>query len=259
MRPPPLLPLSTPLPLRPLQGILPPIMRLINPLLFFLLLLLCHAAPLQAGEPPAGLPSSVEEVGFSARLGPVPEAIRKKMIPATWREGCPVPVEKLAYVELPYWGFDEAVHQGALIVHQDVALEVIDIFAELFEARFPMESVRIIEEFNGDDMASMQANNTSAFNCRTISGTSRLSRHSWGLAIDINPLLNPYVKGKRVSPPEGKPHADPETRDRRPQPGYVLEGELCHQSFVSRGWEWGGAWTDRKDYQHFEKHLNNAN
>lgn len=229
-------------------------MRLITPLLIVLLLALFRAAPLHAGEPPV-----THEGGFSSRLGPVPDDIRTSMIPATWREGCPLPVEKLAYVEVTYWGFDEAVHQGALIVHQDVALEVIDIFAELFEARFPLESVRIIEEFNGDDMASMQANNTSAFNCRTISGTSRLSWHSWGLAIDINPLLNPYVKGNRVSPPEGKAHADPETRDKRPQPGYVLDGELCHQAFVSRGWEWGGAWTDRKDYQHFEKRLHNAN
>lgn len=248
------LPLPKLLPVRSLQGILRPIMRLITPLFIVMLLPLLQASPPHAGGTPA-----TREDSFVSRFGPVPESVRANMIPATWREGCPVPVEQLAYVELRHWGFDGAVHRGALIVHQDVALEVIDIFAELFEARFPLESVRIIEEFNGEDMASMQANNTSAFNCRTISGTSRLSWHSWGLAIDINPLLNPYVKGSRVSPPEGKPHADPETRDRHPQPGYVLEGELCHQAFVNRGWEWGGAWTDRKDYQHFEKRPHNAN
>ncbi len=257
MHPP--LPVPTPLPIRTLPGILTYTMPAITLLLFAMLLPLCWDSPLHAGEPPAGEPAVTAVEGFAARLGPVPESVRASMNPATWREGCPLPVEKLAYVELRHWGFDGAVHQGALIVHQDVALEIIDIFAALFEARFPLESVRIIEEFGGNDMASMRANNTSAFNCRKISGTNTLSMHSWGLAIDINPLLNPYVRGVHVSPPEGKPHANAETRDKHPQPGYVLEGELCHQAFVGRGWEWGGAWTDRKDYQHFEKHLFNAN
>ncbi len=190
---------------------------------------------------------------FQYSVEPVPDDVRASMIPATWREGCPVPIEELVYMRLNHWGMDGKVHDGAIIVHRIVAQDVADIFAELFQARFPLESVRIIEEFNGDDMASMQADNTSGFNCRKIAGSKKLSWHSYGVAIDINPLLNPYVKGDYVSPPEGAPHAGANERWAANLPGYVLEGNICHKAFVDRGWEWGGAWDTRQDYQHFEK------
>ena len=142
---------------------------------------------------------------------------------------------------------------GELVCHKDIADDLLYIFRKLYEARYPIDRMVLIDEYNADDEASMTDNNTSAFNFRYVSGTRTLSRHSTGMAIDINPRYNPYVrwrKGKRmVSPDNGKEYAD-RSND---FPYKIEKGDLCYRLFKERGFTWGGDWKNSKDYQHFEK------
>ena len=184
------------------------------------------------------------------RVAPIAPPQLEKMRKTTWRPGCPVPLEDLRQVTVTYLDFQKKRAKGMLIVHKDVAPEVRDIFQDLFRRGFPIERITPIEEFNGDDDASMAANNTSAFNCRDVTGQpGKFSNHSWGRAIDINPLINPYVKGDKVYPPEGRKYLD-RARD---LPGSINSGGYVVKRFLKAGWKWGGDWSELKDYQHFEK------
>jgi poly-gamma-glutamate synthesis protein (capsule biosynthesis protein) len=166
-----------------------------------------------------------------------------------WRAvpSCP-PFEALRWLRLRYIGFDGAQHLGELIVHAELAPEVVAIFEELFEARFPIHSMRRIDELNGDDNASMAANNTSCFNFRVVDGTNQLSLHALGRAIDINPVQNPWVRSSRVDPTEGKHYLD-RTHVR---PGMIVRPGLVIHAFERAGWQWGGDLAN-PDYHHFSK------
>ena len=185
-----------------------------------------------------------------AAIAPIAPQFAEKMRMTTWRPGCPVPLADLRQVTVKYRNFDNKPAAGVLIVHKDVAEEVEAIFADLFRNGFQIERIAPVEEFRGDDDASMAANNTSAFNCRDVTGKpGTFSNHSWGRAIDINPLTNPYVKGGKVSPPEGRRYLD---RNQK-APGLIQAGSFVVKRFLKAGWRWGGNWSDPKDYQHFEK------
>ena len=193
---------------------------------------------------------AVDEQQFASEFVPLPASAREEAARHSWREGCPVGLDELRLLRIVYWGFDGQAHQGELVLHRDLAAEVLAIFAELFEARFPIEKMRRIEAYQGDDQRSMADNNTSAFNCRNVLGRKNtFSNHAYGVALDINPVQNPYVKKQVVEPAQGSQYLD--RRDARP--GMVRLGDACHKAFVSRGWTWGGAWRSLKDYQHFEK------
>jgi len=184
------------------------------------------------------------------------QEIKDRITGVSYADNCEVPYSELRYVQVLYWGFDGESHSGEMIVNKAIAADVVDIFKELYEAKYPIERMVLIDEYNADDNASMAANNTSAFCYRVIdNGSKRLSNHSYGLAIDINPLYNPYVRpidGKTViSPEEGAEYAD-RTLD---NPYYIRKGDICYQAFTSRGFTWGGDWKNPKDYQHFEKKL----
>jgi len=166
---------------------------------------------------------------------------------ASWRPGCPVDVDLLRAVDMTHWGFDGRAHIGRLIVAASLAEDVIQIMEEIFDARFPIERMEPVDGYGGDDDLSMAANNTSAFNCRTTTGGSSWSEHSYGRAIDINPLLNPYVRGETVLPPEGAAYADRSLDE----PGMIHSGEAVVDAFAAHGWVWGGTWSSPKDYQHF--------
>lgn len=169
------------------------------------------------------------------------------MIGTTWHQGCPIPLADLRYVTINYWGTDQQSHHGALVVHQKIASDVQRIFNQLERAHFPLQSVTPMHAFNGDDDASMRANNTSAFNCRAVTGKPGVfSQHSYGAAIDINPLQNPYVKGDTVLPHAGSAFL---SRDAL-QPGML---EPVVSQFTAAGFTWGGNWHSLKDYQHVEK------
>jgi hypothetical protein len=161
-----------------------------------------------------------------------------------------IAVSELRYLQIPFFGFDDQEHTGELLVHQSVAEEVEEIFHEIFCARFPIEKMRLIENYNWDDNASMEDNNSSAFCYRiAVAKPGILSQHSFGLAIDVNPLYNPYVKKELILPVSGKRYADRSTYIK----GMIMPGDPCHRAFCKRGWTWGGSWPDRQDYQHFEK------
>lgn len=187
---------------------------------------------------------------FQGTSAPVPKAVALRMRGSSWRPGCPVPIADLAYLRLSYYGPDGAVHEGELVVHQSLAVEVLEIFKALFEQRFPITKMRLVDEYQGDDDRSVADDNTSAFNCREVAGKPGvLSKHSFGRAIDINPLRNPMVVGGKVFPPAGSKYLDRE----RKTPGLLRRGDPAVRELTRRGWTWGGAWKEMKDYQHFDK------
>jgi len=165
----------------------------------------------------------------------------------SWHEGCPVELEQLRLLRLSYHDFDRNVRTGELVVNADVADNVVAVFSELFDAEFPIERMELIDVYEGDDEASMRADNSSAFNCRYVSGTGTWSEHAYGRAIDINPFLNPWVRGSTVDPPEAERYADRTLQ----VPGMIHDGDLVVRAFASIGWTWGGTWSSSKDYQHF--------
>ncbi|HVM39631.1 MAG TPA: M15 family metallopeptidase, partial [Acidimicrobiia bacterium] len=166
---------------------------------------------------------------------------------ASWRAGCPVPPEHLRSLTVSHWGFDGAVRTGELVVHADHVERIRAVMQRLYDVGFPIERMVPVDAYGGSDDASMDANNTSAFNCRTVAGTSRWSQHAYGLAIDVNPVQNPYVRGSTVSPDAGRTHLERS----RPAPGKILAGGPVVQAFAAHGWHWGGNWSSSKDYQHF--------
>lgn len=198
---------------------------------------LTRALGLTPRVPPHRFDSSVSTIGaeLAGRMA------------TSWRPGCPVPLSDLRYLRLDHWGFDGREHQGELVVHADHANDVVAVFEELFRARFPIRRMRLVDDYGGDDDASMAANNSSAFNCRRAQGSSSWSEHAFGRAIDLNPVENPYVRGTTVLPPAGEPFVD-RTRD---EPGMVHPGGPVTRAFAAVGWEWGGDWRTLKDWQHF--------
>lgn len=166
----------------------------------------------------------------------------------SWRQGCPVGPDQLRMLTLSYVNFESEARTGELVVHADDADAISAVFEVLYENRYPIQSMRTVDEFGGSDDASMDANNTSAFNCRSAVGSGAWSRHAFGQAIDINPLVNPYVKGSLVLPPIGEPFVD---RDGVHNPAIIRDGDIVVKSFDEIGWFWGGRWKTALDYQHF--------
>jgi D-alanyl-D-alanine carboxypeptidase len=159
-----------------------------------------------------------------------------------------VPIEELRIVSISFWGFDDALHIGQLIVNRTITDDVVKVFGALFRARFPIERMVPVDVYEGNDERSMEADNTSAFNCRPVTGGTSFSEHSYGWAIDINPLRNPYVTSTGdVLPPAGARYTDRSLH----LPGMIHAGDLVVRAFASVGWTWGGSWSSIKDYQHF--------
>ena len=171
----------------------------------------------------------------------------------SFKEDCTTRREDLRYLRVLHYNKVGEVLQGELICHKDIADDLLAIFRELYQAKYPIERMVLIDEYDADDEASMRANNTSAFNFRKASGMRTLSKHSTGMAIDINPLYNPLVKHRegrtRVYPSNATPYTD------RSQdfPYKIVKGDLCYRLFKKYGFSWGGDWKSSKDYQHFEK------
>ncbi|WP_328616936.1 M15 family metallopeptidase [Amycolatopsis sp. NBC_00355] len=195
------------------------------------------------------------EVAASAASGLPPyvaliRPVSAQRLGSSWHEGCPVGPDQLRLVSVNFVGFDGAVHRGELVVNADRAVEVAYAFADLYRGRFPIERMETVEKYGSDDDASMAANNTSAFNCRAITGGTAWSNHSYGRAIDVNTVQNPYISGSgAVYPPNGAPYVDRALA----VPGMIHAGDATERAFTSRGWTWGGSWDTPIDYQHFEK------
>jgi hypothetical protein len=175
------------------------------------------------------------------------EGVTAAQLGASWRAGCPLGPDQLRAVNLSYVGYDGAAHAGRVIVDAAQAERIVVVFRDLYVARFPIQRIEPVDRYRGDDQASMRAHNTSGFNCRYVAGTTKWSEHSYGRAVDVNPLVNPYVQGTSVDPPEGAPYAD---RSRTDQ-GMIHADDAAVQAFARQGWIWGGTWSGGKDYQHF--------
>jgi D-alanyl-D-alanine carboxypeptidase len=211
-----------------------------------------EAGPGAAGaRPPAttappGTRVAAARPRFRGSVAAIDPATRSRMR-WSWRRGCPVGLADLRLLKADHWGFDRRVHRGELVVHRDQARRVLGVLERLFRAGYPIRRMRLVDDYRADDDRSMAANNTSAFNCRPVAGTSRWSEHAYGRAIDVNPVHNPYVAGRHVSPPAGRPYAN---RARR-APGMIHAGDAVVRAFAAAGWAWGGNWRSARDYQHF--------
>ncbi len=184
---------------------------------------------------------------FAGSVSRLDAKTRELMTGVSWHEGCPVPLENLRLVRITYWGFDGKAHAGRLVLHRRWADEILGVFERLYDRRFPIRRVRLVDRYDADDRASMRHDNTSAFNCRYVAGTTTWSQHAFGRAVDLNPVENPYVVGTSVSPRRGRPYVD--RSDVRP--GMVVAHDVAWRAFHVIGWGWGGSWSSAKDYQHF--------
>jgi D-alanyl-D-alanine carboxypeptidase-like protein len=183
-------------------------------------------------------------------LPPTSYPVSEDELGATWRPSCPVPVAQLRQVEVNFIGFDGQTHRGAMVVNSDVVPDVIAIFEQLYQLRYPIAKMQTVNFYPGaEDELSMEDNNTSAFNCRPLPGSNAPSQHSYGRAIDVNPLINPYIDSSGdLQPKTAGPYLDRSRTD----PGMLHDGDPAVLAFTSRGWHWGGDWRSPKDYQHFE-------
>jgi poly-gamma-glutamate synthesis protein (capsule biosynthesis protein) len=189
-------------------------------------------------------------VDFKTGVFEIPPHVRDEMRGVSWRddEACPA-FEALRLLKLRHHSFDGASVLGELVVHARVAAEVATIFERLFAAGFPLESLQRIEAFAGDDDASMAANNSSGFNFRKVQGTELLSQHAYGLAIDINPVQNPWLHAGRIDPPGGRVFLD----RRQLRPGMIVRPGPVVEAFEAAGWVWGGDVVEAPDLHHFSK------
>ena len=181
----------------------------------------------------------------------IPDSVFTRMYGLSYKEDCTVSRDSLRYIQVWHYDAEGVKKAGKIVCHHAIADDVAEIFEQLYEARYPIERVELIDRYGADDETSMTANNTSAFNFRRIAGSRKLSNHSYGRAIDINPLYNPCVSqgGKRVQPAAGHPYADRS----KSHPYTLKRGDLCYRLFKQHGFRWGGDWRTLKDYQHFEK------
>jgi hypothetical protein len=185
---------------------------------------------------------------FKSSIHSIDAALAAKMrMSGSWKPGDPVSFKQLRLIKVSFWGFDQKVHTGNLVVSAIWAKRLTGVFGKLFKAHFHIRGMKLIDAFGADDHRSMRADNTSAYNGRFVNGTSHWSMHARGLAIDINTVENPWVDGNDVSPPNGRPYAH---RSRRAT-GMIHAGDAVVRAFAGIGWKWGGSWSGGKDYQHF--------
>ena len=191
--------------------------------------------------------------GFSSE--PIPDAVWQKMQGKSYVSNPYISRKDLRYLRVLHWDYDDQPHQGELVCNRLIADKLLAIFRELYQAHYPIQRIRLADEYDANDELQMRDNNTSCFCYRNVSGSKNLSKHARGLAIDINPLYNPYIRYRKdgsqiIEPANAKPYAN-----RSKQYRYKIEkGDLCHQLFLKYGFTWGGSWRTMKDYQHFEYH-----
>ena len=183
----------------------------------------------------------------------VDSAVFARIDGRSYKEGCPVAVEDLRYLRVLHKDLSGRTLVGEMIANKSISDDLLEIFRALYDAGYPIERMRLIDDYDADDEASMLANNSSCFNYRRKAHMSAVSKHAYGEAVDINPLYNPYYRvtpaGARiVEPAASTPYVD-RTGD---FPYKIERGDLCHRLFLEHGFHWGGSWTRSKDYQHFE-------
>lgn len=196
-------------------------------------------------ETPDILPPPEGEA-FEHTISAIPPQVLAR---SSWSEECPVALEELAYLTLSHYGFDQRFHTGEIIVNVSVAEQIVEVFRKLHEARFPIEQMRVITAEEIDAHPTGDWNDTTSFVCRPAVGSGSWSQHAYGLAIDVNPFHNPYLKGDLVLPELASAYLD---RD-DVRPGMIVEGDVVTEAFAEIGWAWGGHWSTLKDWMHFSQ------
>ena len=197
----------------------------------------------------AGLiaPAAAAAPEFRGSIQRISPELRERMTGISWRPGCPMHIRDLRLLTVRHWGFSGKVRVGYVVVNRWRARGMLQVMRKLFEKDFPIRRMHLIDRYGANDNRSMNANNTSAFNCRFVAGTTRWSEHAYGRAIDVNPVQNPYVSGGVASPSKGQQFVDRSQRRK----GMIHAGDRVVRAFRSVGWSWGGYWSSPKDYQHF--------
>jgi hypothetical protein len=185
---------------------------------------------------------------FVGKIAALSAKQRALMTGVSWRPGCPVALRDLRLLTVSHWGFDGRRRTGRLVVHETAASPLRTVFRRLYAARFPVRKIVPIDAYGGSDFQSIEADNSSAFNCRRATGSSNWSEHAYGRAIDVNPIENPYTENGRVYHETSRSYVS-----RQPvRKGMAAEGGALVRAFDAIGWGWGGRWTGSvKDYQHF--------
>ena len=200
----------------------------------------------------AGGEAAVPDAEEAFYMTEISDALFARMEGKTFKADCTLPREDLRYLHVLHVDGAGEVHEGEMVVNYHIAEDVLEILRKLYEAGYPIERMRLMDEYDADDETAMRDNNSSCFNFRFISHTTRVSKHGLGLTVDINTLYNPYTRmadGVRiVEPATGEAYLDREADF----PYKITEGDLCWQLFAEHGFIWGGSWKNRKDYQHFE-------
>lgn len=199
--------------------------------------------------------STILHGNTSDNIRKIDEKYAKTMENVSYHKGCPVPLSDLRIVNIKYLTFDKTVSYGDLIVHKDVAFEVNEIFQELFKIAYPIYQINPIEKYKADDFQSIEANNTSAYNCRKVEGSNKYSKHSFGKAIDINPIQNPYIYANGTSSHKASKQfiKRVDKNDKIEYKALLLPDSKAVKIFKKYAWKWGGDWKYTKDYQHFQK------
>jgi hypothetical protein len=194
---------------------------------------------------------------FNYDISNIDQNIQSRMVDGnSWRKGCPVPLTKLRYVQVNHWNFQGETVLGEVIVHEDVAEELVYIFEELYNIQYPIHKMQLVSNYEGNDWESIEADNSSAFNCRPVTGKKKKwSKHAYGKAIDINPIENPYVSRKGyISHKASKKYKKRVHKvNSYADHALLLKQDKAVKIFKNYGWKWGGDWNSIKDYQHFVK------
>lgn len=179
---------------------------------------------------------------------PIPAEVQSRMMGKSMPKNTPIPFEELRYLTIPYYDYDGQIQVGEMVCNKAIAKDLLCIFRELFSEQYQIYSIKLVDDFGGSDDLSMMANNTSCFNYRTVGSSRKLSKHAMGMAVDINPMQNPYIRNGKVMPPNAEAYVD---RSRR-FAHKIDKNDLAYFLFKSHGFFWGGNWLN-KDYQHFDK------
>jgi hypothetical protein len=189
-------------------------------------------------------PSPTGPKAFSAKISKVTRATVKY----SWHSGCPVGISGLRLITMTYWGMDKKPHEGRMVVNADSASKIVKVFHKLYDQRYPIRRMELVDKYKGSDFDSIEADNTSAFNCRNATGSSSWSQHAYGHAVDLNTCENPYVYSSgHIDHPRCVKYGNRKRKD----PGVIHAGDKVVKAFRSIGWGWGGTWGGPTDYQHF--------
>ena len=187
---------------------------------------------------------------------PIKGTIKQRMVTGnSWHKGCPVGIQDLRYLRIKYLNFEGETKLGEMIVHKEVANEVADIFEELYTINYPIHKMKLVSDYKGNDWQSIEGDNTSAFNCRNATGSVKWSKHSYGKAIDLNSIENPYIsKTGRITHKASEQYRKRLHKyDTYADRAVLLKHDKATKIFKKYGWKWGGDWHGMKDYQHFYK------